>query len=121
MDRTPRPIKVYVSVDVAFDDSGRMRPRVIHWEDGGRYKIDKVLDVRPAPAVRAGGQGDRYTAHARRRAAVFIVAVTLKRLLVQYFSIQVYLRVQFRHVCLGRLCHLYQLLLGLICLGLYVR
>ena len=39
MDRTPRPIKVYVSVDVAFDDSGRMRPRVIHWEDGGRYKI----------------------------------------------------------------------------------
>lgn len=60
MDRTPRPIKVYVSVDVAFDDSGRMRPRVIHWEDGGRYKIDKVLDVRPAPAVRAGGQGDRY-------------------------------------------------------------
>ena len=60
MVKAPKPVKVYVGVDVAFDDSGRMRPRVIHWEDGSRYKIDRVLDVRPAPAARAGGQGDRY-------------------------------------------------------------
>ena len=60
MVKAPKPVKVYVGVDVAFDDSGRMRPRVIHWEDGSRYKIDRVLDVRPASAARAGGQGDRY-------------------------------------------------------------
>lgn len=52
MVKAPKPVKVYVGVDVAFDDSGRMHPRVIHWEDGSRYKIDRVLDVRPAPAAR---------------------------------------------------------------------
>ena len=46
MVKAPKPVKVYVGVDVAFDDSGRMHPRVIHWEDGSRYKIDRVLDVR---------------------------------------------------------------------------
>ena len=38
-----------------------MYPRLIHWEDGKTYEIDRILDVRPAPAARAGGQGDRYT------------------------------------------------------------
>ena len=38
-----------------------MCPRLIHWEDGKTYEVDRVLDVRPAPAARAGGQGDRYT------------------------------------------------------------
>lgn len=38
MVKAPKPVKVYVGVDVAFDDSGRMRPRIIHWEDGSRYQ-----------------------------------------------------------------------------------
>ena len=29
-------------------------------EDGREYSIDKILDVRPAAALKAGGQGDRY-------------------------------------------------------------
>lgn len=54
-------IKAYVHVSVDFDDTGRMRPTNILWEDGTHYEIDRVLDVRPAFAARAGGQGDRYT------------------------------------------------------------
>ena len=53
--------KTYVEVSVTFDEDGRMTPRTITWEDGTRFEIDRVLDVRPAPALRCGGQGDRYT------------------------------------------------------------
>lgn len=53
--------KVYVSVRVTFSEDGRMLPREIKWEDGNRYKIDKITDVRQAAAMKAGGQGDRYT------------------------------------------------------------
>ncbi len=56
-----KPIKVYIPVVVRFDEDGRMLPRIITWEDGRRYKIDRVSDIRPAHAMRAGGQGDRYT------------------------------------------------------------
>lgn len=31
------------------------------WEDGMHYEIDKVTDIRQAAAMKAGGQGDRYT------------------------------------------------------------
>ena len=56
-----KTIKVYVPVVVRFNEDGMMLPRIITWEDGKRYKIDRVSDIRPAPAMRAGGQGDRYT------------------------------------------------------------
>ncbi len=55
------PFKVYVTVRVDFDTEGRMLPRTITWENGRIYEIDRVLDVRPAAAMRAGGVGDRYT------------------------------------------------------------
>lgn len=54
-------LKVYVPVDVAFRSDGTMLPREITWEDGTKYEIDRVLDIRQAAAIRAGGQGDRYT------------------------------------------------------------
>lgn len=38
-----------------------MRPRMLVWEDGHKYKIDRVVDVKQAAAMRCGGQGDRYT------------------------------------------------------------
>lgn len=55
------PCKVYVPVTATFDQNGTLVPRSLVWEDGREYVIDKVLDVRPAPALKAGGQGDRYT------------------------------------------------------------
>lgn len=54
-------IKVYVAVDASFDASGRIIPRVVTWENGYKYEIDRVTDVRQAAAMKAGGQGDRYT------------------------------------------------------------
>ena len=56
-----KSVKVYVPVDVRFDESGRMLPRAVIWEDGTKYEIDEITDIRPAPAQKAGGQGDRYT------------------------------------------------------------
>ena len=53
--------KVYVAVRAEFAEDGTMFPREITWEDGEKYEIDRVLDIRQAPALKAGGQGDRYT------------------------------------------------------------
>ncbi len=54
-------IKVYVDVDVSIRQDGYMTPKSLVWEDGTRYFIDKVTDIRQAAAMKAGGQGDRYT------------------------------------------------------------
>ena len=56
-----KPIKVYVAVKADFAENGKMIPRQITWEDGTKYEIDRVLDIRQAAAMKAGGQGDRYT------------------------------------------------------------
>lgn len=61
MTASVNEVKVYVSVLVAFDSNGTMYPRALVWEDGHKYSIDKVLDIRQAAAMKAGGQGDRYT------------------------------------------------------------
>ena len=53
--------KEYIEVEVHFAADGTMLPRVIEWEDGHKYEIDRVLKIQPAPAMKAGGQGDRYT------------------------------------------------------------
>lgn len=54
-------VKVYVSVAVDFDSLGQMIPKSLVWEDGRQYEIDRLVDVRPTYAAKAGGQGDRYT------------------------------------------------------------
>ena len=53
--------KVYVAVKTDFTEDGIMLPREITWEDGEKYTVDRVLDIRQAAAMKAGGQGDRYT------------------------------------------------------------
>ena len=53
--------KVYVAVNASFDENGRIIPKSLVWEDGRKYLIDKVTDIRQAAAMKAGGQGDRYT------------------------------------------------------------
>lgn len=55
------PNKVYVDVTAKFNVEGLLYPTSITWEDGRRYLIDKVTDIRQAAAMKAGGQGDRYT------------------------------------------------------------
>lgn len=54
-------LKVYVPVRADFSADGRLLPREIIWEDGTKYVIDRVMDIRQAASMKAGGQGDRYT------------------------------------------------------------
>ena len=61
MKQEPNNIKVYVAVKADFREDGIMLPRVITWENGDKYEIDRILDIRQAAAMKAGGQGDRYT------------------------------------------------------------
>ena len=57
--------KVYVQVSADFNTDGVMLPRVLTWENGEKYLIDRVIDIRQAAARKAGGQGDRYTIEVR--------------------------------------------------------
>ena len=59
--------RVYVEVEVQFISDGSMRPRALIWRDGRKYEIDRILDVRPACAQKAGGQGDRYKVKMRNQ------------------------------------------------------
>ena len=60
-------IKTYVAVEASFSPDGRLTPRTVIWEDGHRYEINKVLDVRRAASLKAGGAGIRYTVRIGRR------------------------------------------------------
>lgn len=57
----PQYIREYVEVMVDFAPDGAMLPRALVWEDGRRYEIDRIKSIQAAPALKAGGQGDRYT------------------------------------------------------------
>lgn len=58
---TANAIRVYVAVKADFSENSKMIPREIAWEDGSKYEIDRVLDVRQAATMKAGGRGDRHT------------------------------------------------------------
>ena len=59
--------KVYVSVTAELSDEGVITPLSFVWENGRRYSIDRVLDVREAPSLKAGGLGLRFTCMVRGR------------------------------------------------------
>lgn len=60
-------IKVYVDVIARFNSEGVLIPLSLTWEDGEKFDIDRVTDIRQAAAMKAGGQGDRYTIWVRGR------------------------------------------------------
>ena len=53
--------KKYVEVTAKFDVDGTVFPLEIQWEDGAKFEIDRILDVRQAASLKAGGTGIRYT------------------------------------------------------------
>ena len=55
------PYKVYVAVTVEYTREGLIRPFSFVWENGSRYIIDKIIDIRRAASLKAGGAGLRYT------------------------------------------------------------
>jgi hypothetical protein len=52
--------KIFVKVRADHEIGGVTRPLFFCSEDGSPVLIDRVVDVRPAPALKAGGQGIRY-------------------------------------------------------------
>ena len=57
----PQCRKVYVSVNIDVDKDGGIRPRMIRWEDGHIYKIDRLKYKCQASSLKVGGYGIRYT------------------------------------------------------------
>ena len=51
----------YVEVYAVFELDGRIKPLSLTWDDGESYEVDRILDVRQAAALKAGGNGLRYT------------------------------------------------------------
>jgi len=52
--------KQYVEVAANFLTDGTLKPLWITWADGRKLEISKILDVRPAASMKAGGTGIRY-------------------------------------------------------------
>ena len=61
MEESENRIKTYVDVMALFTSDGRMFPTTLKWEDGHVYEITKVIDVKRACSLRAGGTGLRFT------------------------------------------------------------
>ncbi len=55
------PGKIYVKVRADHHLDGHIRPLLLRTQDGPVQRIDRILDVRQAPSLKAGGQGVRYT------------------------------------------------------------
>ena len=54
--------KVYVDVNADHHSiDGSVVPKIITWEDGQQYEVDRIVDIRKAASLKAGGIGTRYT------------------------------------------------------------
>ncbi|HIT59418.1 MAG TPA: hypothetical protein IAC39_06880 [Candidatus Faeciplasma pullistercoris] len=53
--------KAYVSVNIDVDEEGGVHPRLIRWENGVTFKIEKIVYKCRASSERVGGGGIRYT------------------------------------------------------------
>jgi hypothetical protein len=54
-------MKQYISVTAKFDSDGNILPVCINWDDGRKFVIDRITDIRYAASLKAGGAGIRYT------------------------------------------------------------
>ena len=57
--------KTFVTITARHDATGKTRPISLRWTDSRQYEIDRVTDVRQAPALKGGGLGMRYTVKVR--------------------------------------------------------
>ncbi len=60
-------LKKYVEMVAHFDTDGKLTPMCLIWSDGRKYEIDRVLDIRRAASLKAGGYGIRYTVKIQRK------------------------------------------------------
>ena len=57
--------KVYVDVNEDRFSDGSLIPNSFTWKDGRCYEIDRIIDIRPAASLKAGGVGIRYIVRVR--------------------------------------------------------
>ena len=50
-----------------IEDVYKRQPLEIQWEDGAKFEIDRILDIRRAASLKAGGAGIRYICRIRGR------------------------------------------------------
>lgn len=62
-------MKIYVGMEITVDREGGIHPNRIIWEDGRKFEITSVSDVRRAASLKAGGCGLRYTCRVGARDA----------------------------------------------------
>jgi hypothetical protein len=70
VDYTPymeNDYKVYVCVLAVFDTDGNIKPVSFVWEDGNKYEIDRIIDIRRAASLKAGGAGLRYSVRVKSK------------------------------------------------------
>lgn len=53
-------MKRYVDIIVRWREDGQIIPLQLNWSPGQVIEIDRVLDIRQAASLKAGGQGMRY-------------------------------------------------------------
>jgi hypothetical protein len=49
-----------IDVLALMKKDGKVLPKQIMWEDGRKFNIDRVLDIRAAASTKGGGKGIRY-------------------------------------------------------------
>lgn len=52
--------KLKLDIIVQHLPDGKALPKMIIWEDGRKFAIDKIIDMRRAAALKCGGVGMRY-------------------------------------------------------------
>lgn len=57
----PEREKKYVDVVSLTTSDGLVVPMEVRWDNGRRFRIDKVTDRRQAHSLKTGGTGMRYT------------------------------------------------------------
>ena len=65
--------KVFVQVTASFTKEGDLVPMAFTWENGSKYGIDKVLDVKKAASLKVGGHGVRYLCRVRNKEVVLFL------------------------------------------------
>lgn len=60
-------VKQYVEVIARHDEAGAVTPLQIIWEDGRRFRVDAILDIRQATSLKVGGNGVRFRVRIEER------------------------------------------------------
>lgn len=60
-------MKKYVDIIVRCTEDGQIIPLAIRWSPEQLYEIDRILDIRQAASLKAGGTGIRYLCRIKGR------------------------------------------------------